>query len=77
MYNLRSLFSSQVGLFNKVGCVFPIKVASRLLHVGFGPNDHREDALNFSMDIFLIYFSIFARNVLQILACAELSFFTD
>ena len=33
----------------KVGCLFPMVVVSILPHADFGPNDHRDDALHFTM----------------------------
>ena len=38
---------SNRNILNKVGCVFPIVVASTLPHVEFGPNYDREDASHF------------------------------
>ena len=37
----------QVWFMSKVGCVFPMVIASILPHAEFGPNDHREDAPHF------------------------------
>ena len=36
-------------LMTKVGCVVPMVVVSMLLHAGYGPNDHREDASHFNI----------------------------
>ena len=36
---------------NKVGCVFPMIVVSILPHAEFGPNNHREYASHFNMQL--------------------------
>ena len=52
-FNEKSLFwaDSVIRRFGaKVGCVFPMLLASILPHAGFGPNDHRKDTPTLYMD---------------------------
>ena len=40
--------ASDAQCVNDMYCVLPMAVVPSLPHVGFGPNDHREDTLNFT-----------------------------